>query len=110
MNMKMEIGQNNEEIVVKVYGEIDVYTAPKLRETLFSLTEQRRVDLTIDLSGVAYMDSTGLGVFVGTFKQVRANEGAFRLIGLSDRLKRLFKITGLAEIMQIASMNEGEEK
>ena len=52
--------------------------------------------MIIDLSEVSYMDSTGLGVFVGVFKALRANEGNLILTGMSDRLKRLFDITGLS--------------
>ena len=63
--------------------------------------------MIIDLSDVNYMDSTGLGVFVGIFKNVRANNGEFKLIGLSSRLIRLFEITGLADIIDINSKIEG---
>ena len=63
--------------------------------------------LTIDLTDVEYMDSTGLGVFVGLFKAIRANEGQMVLTGLSERLQRLFDITGLADIMEIISEVEG---
>ncbi|MFE5278616.1 STAS domain-containing protein, partial [Bacillus cereus] len=53
---------------------------------------------------------TGLGVFVGVFKSIRSKDGELKLIGLSKRLIRLFEITGLAEIMDINSQNEGEEE
>ena len=56
------------------------------------------------------MDSTGLGVIVGVFKSVRAHNGEFKLVGLSDRLKRLFDITGLADIIDINSEIEGGVK
>jgi len=109
MNLKIDLVESEESILVKVAGEIDVYTAPKLRETLFPLSEKTRVNIVIDLSAVEYMDSTGLGVFVGAFKNVRSNKGTFQLVGLSDRLKRLFEITGLADIMNIGQI-EGEVK
>ena len=63
--------------------------------------------MIIDLSEVSYMDSTGLGVFVGVFKSLRANEGNLILTGMSDRLKRLFDITGLAEVMDISTRSRG---
>lgn len=109
MNIKLDITESDDRVAVDVTGEIDVYTAPKLRETLFPLSERNGVNMIIDLSGVEYMDSTGLGVFVGTFKNVRSSNGEFQLVGLSDRLKRLFEITGLADIMNISQI-EGEPK
>jgi anti-sigma B factor antagonist len=94
---------------VSVSGEIDVYTAPKLKEELFPISEKNEMNLILDLTGVTYMDSTGLGVVVGVFKSVRKHNGSLELTGLSDRLFKLFRITGLADIMNIKSMVEGEE-
>lgn len=108
MNMTIDIKENHPNVDVFVGGEIDAYTAPKLREKLFPLSEQEGVKMVVNLSAVTYMDSTGLGVIVGVFKSIRKFNGQFQLTGLSDRLKRLFKITGLAEIMEINSVVEGE--
>lgn len=110
MNIKIDMNENEELIEVNVEGEIDAYTAPKLREAVFPLSEKENVKIVIDLSGVSYMDSTGLGVIVGVFKSVRTHKGEFKLIGLSERLKRLFDITGLADIIDINSKIEGGVK
>jgi len=107
MKENIEQHQNEKDVFVHVSGEIDAYTAPKLREELFPLTEKEGVEMVVNLSEVSYMDSTGLGVFVGVFKNVRANNGKFQIVGLSDRLKRLFEITGLADIIDINSGIEG---
>jgi anti-sigma B factor antagonist len=102
MKVNIEQHQNEKEILVSVTGEIDAYTAPKLREVLLPLAEGKNKIITVNLKDVSYMDSTGLGVFVGMFKQLNKNEGELRLVELSDRLKRLFKITGLSHIMSIS--------
>lgn len=107
MNIAMDVQENDSLVTVKVNGEIDAFTAPQLREMIFPLSEKDGVKIVVDLSGVSYMDSTGLGVFVGVFKNVRAREGNFQIIGLSERLKRLFEITGLADIIDIDSKIEG---
>jgi anti-sigma B factor antagonist len=103
MNITVDVKEKDSSVEVKVSGEIDAYTAPQLREKLFPISEKEGVEIVVDLSDVSYMDSTGLGVFVGVFKKVRSNNGKFQLIGLSDRLKRLFEITGLADIIDINS-------
>lgn len=107
MNITIDVKEIEQKTEVKISGEIDAYTAPKLRETVFPYTEKKNAEIVIDLSDVSYMDSTGLGVFVGLFKNLNANEGTLQLVGLSERLRRLFDITGLADIMNINSEVEG---
>ncbi len=101
MNLKIDIHQQGDkEILVTVAGEIDTYTAPKLREELSTFAEGDNT-IIVNLKNVSYLDSTGLGVFVRLFKQLKKNKGELKLTDLSDRLKRLFKITGLSNIMNI---------
>lgn len=107
MNISIDVKDTDSVLAVKVNGEIDAYTAPQLREKLFPLSEKEGVKMVVDLSEVNYMDSTGLGVFVGVFKNVRAHNGEFKIVGLSERLQRLFEITGLADIIDINSQIEG---
>ena len=87
--------------VVQVVGEIDVYTAPQLRERLDQEIEAGRHDLVVDLSGVSFMDSTGLGVLVGRLKQIRLNDGSMRLVCAHDRVLKVFVITGLDKVFAI---------
>ncbi|MFO1445151.1 anti-sigma factor antagonist [Bacillus sp. Bva_UNVM-123] len=105
--MKLHINrlQNENEILATVAGEIDAYTAPKLREELFPYAEGNYT-IIVNLKDVSYLDSTGLGVFVSLFKQLKKNNGELKLTDLSDRLKRLFKITGLSNIMDISTNSE----
>ena len=107
MNITIDVKETESKLAIKVNGEIDAYTAPQLREKLFPLSEKEGVKMVVDLSEVNYMDSTGLGVFVGVFKNVRAHDGEFKIVGVSERLQRLFEITGLADIIDINSQIEG---
>ncbi|MBC1458103.1 STAS domain-containing protein [Listeria newyorkensis] len=108
MNIKVEIREtDSNHAKVVVGGEIDAYTAPKLKEALSEFVDQENFKLQIDLAGVSYMDSTGLGVFVGLFKNLRAKKSELELVGLSDRIYRLFEITGLTDIIEIKNV-EGE--
>jgi anti-sigma B factor antagonist len=87
--------------VVQVVGEIDVYTAPQLRERLDAEIDAGRYDLVVDLSGVSFMDSTGLGVLVGRLKQIRLNDGSMRLVCAHDRVLKVFVITGLDKVFAL---------
>ncbi|AQY50444.1 anti-anti-sigma factor (antagonist of RsbW) [Listeria weihenstephanensis FSL R9-0317] len=108
MNIKVEIREtDSNHAKVVVAGEIDAYTAPKLKEAFGEYMEKENFRVQIDLAGVSYMDSTGLGVFVGLFKSLRAKNSELELVGCSDRIFRLFEITGLTDIIEIKNV-EGE--
>ena len=89
--------------VVAVGGEIDVYTAPKLRECITGLVDEGHRDLVVDLEKVEFMDSTGLGVLVGGLKRVRTHEGSLELVCTQERLLKIFRITGLGKVFAIHS-------
>ena len=87
--------------VIEIGGEIDVYTAPKLRERLVSLVESGSYQLIVDMESVEFLDSTGLGVLVGGLKRVRAHEGWIDLVCTQSRILRIFRITGLNRVFSI---------
>ena len=88
-------------IVVAVGGEIDVYTAPRLRDKFTELVAAGSYDIIVDMQNVEFLDSTGLGVLVGGLKKVRAHEGSLDLVCNQDRLLKIFRITGLAKVFVI---------
>jgi anti-sigma B factor antagonist len=87
--------------IVAVGGEIDVYTAPKLRDKITELVADGVYDIVIDMEEVEFLDSTGLGVLVGGLKKVRAHDGSLQLVCTQDRLLKIFRITGLAKVFVI---------
>ncbi|WP_102349568.1 anti-sigma factor antagonist [Bacillus sp. Marseille-P3661] len=101
MNLKIDNKKIGNDQVLSIVGEVDAYTAPKLREVLIPLTEQEEMNVVVHLSGVRYMDSTGLGVFIGALKSCRRHGCSLKLVGLTERVERLFQITGLSEIIDI---------
>lgn len=87
--------------VVAVGGEIDVYTAPQLRERLNDLVADGQYHLVVDMQGVEFLDSTGLGVLVGGLKRVRAHDGSLRLVCVQEKILKVFRITGLTKVFPI---------
>ena len=108
MNLQVEVLEKNSVHCFKVIGEIDTFTAPLLKERLASAKGVQGLQAQIDLSDVDYIDSTGLGVFVGFYKALKENDGYVKIIGVNARLKRLFEITGLDEIIDIESEEGGD--
>ena len=87
--------------VVTVEGEIDIYTAPRLRELLIDLVSKGSYQLVVDLDKVGFLDSTGLGVLVGGLKRVRPHDGWLDLVCTQERILKIFKITGLTKVFGI---------
>lgn len=79
--------------VISVRGEIAFENSDQLREKIDQLCEQGCYRLVIDLIGLKYMSSAGMGVLVHGLKKTRAKEGDLRLINLNDKMRRVFLIT-----------------
>jgi anti-sigma B factor antagonist len=87
--------------VLEVFGEVDVHTAPALRDRMADGVDSGPHDLVVDLSGVDFLDSTGLGVLVGGLTRARAAGGDLSLVCSRIPLLRLLEITGLDEVFVI---------
>jgi anti-sigma B factor antagonist len=101
VDLSLTTRDEGDRTVVAVGGEIDVYTAPKLREQLVDLVNAGRYHLVVDMEGVEFLDSTGLGVLVGGLKRVRAHDGSLRLVCTQERILKIFRITGLTKVFPI---------
>jgi anti-sigma B factor antagonist len=85
---------------------VDVYSAPKLRDTIRNLVEEGRYHIVVDLENVAFLDSTGLGVLVGGLKRVKHHQGDLGIICNQERILRIFRITGLTKVFTIYPSRE----
>lgn len=87
--------------VLRVEGEIDVYTAPLLRQKLVELADHGATRIVIDLEPVEFLDSTGLGVLVAALNRLRRRDGDVELVCTQQRILRVFEITGLSKVFTI---------
>lgn len=111
MNLSIQvIEQSGQVTTLAVKGEVDVYTAPKMKEKLLPLCEQSRHKIVVDLSGVSYMDSTGLGVFIAAYKCSLECESELVLTGMTSRVSRLLNITGIDELIQVDHRNQAQKE
>ncbi len=79
--------------IVHVDGDLDVYTAPRLKEALEPALSSGG-SVVLDLSGVQFIDSTALGVLVGALQLAQANGGVLHLVVSDPFLLKIFRITG----------------
>lgn len=107
MDLRLDVSEQDGWSVLQVGGEIDVATAPRLREQLLKLVNGQRYSIVVDLEDVDFIDSTGLGVLIGARKRVRLHDGDVKLICTEPRIVKVFEITGLDQVFQIhASLDD----
>ncbi len=87
--------------VVAVVGELDVATAPQLRQRLVSLASHGPHRLVIDLGGVDFLDSTGVGVLLGAVRRARTGEGSLALANAEPQVAKVFEVTRLIDILPL---------
>lgn len=101
MDLRLDVTERDGWAVLAVGGEVDVATAPRLREQLIGLVNEGSHRIVVDLTAVDFLDSTGLGVLVGRLKLVRNHSGWLRIVCSNDRILRVFRITGLDKVFGI---------
>jgi anti-sigma B factor antagonist len=87
--------------VLEVGGEVDVYTAPRLRERIVELFDGGIGAVVVDLGRVDFMDSTGLGVLVGAWRKARASGVSFGVVCGKESLLKIFRITALDQVLPL---------
>lgn len=103
MTVDLAIESRNENgwAVLQVRGEVDLYTSPQLRDGITELLDQGANRIVIDLSGIEFMDSTGLGVLVVGLKRAKERNGEFALVCREGSVQKILSITGLDRVFSI---------
>ncbi len=101
MDLDLETSERGGASVLTLRGEIDVYTAPLLRQALVDMVDQGARNVVVDMEHVDFLDSTGLGVLVEGLKRVRTRDGQFSIVATQDKILKIFDITGLNKAFPI---------
>jgi anti-sigma B factor antagonist len=99
IDLKTEDG--GETLTFKLRGSLDLATAPTIRAALTDATEKGKHHLIVDLTGLEFLDSTGLGVLIGAHRRTVEKNGSFRLIVNDGPISRLLNITGLIAVFAV---------
>ena len=101
MELQLRVYESDGETVVEISGDVELHSAPRLREELRLICEVENPCCVVDMSGVPFIDSTGVGVLVGALKRAREHDGNLTIARPQPRVRRVFEITGLLGALPI---------
>lgn len=81
--------------VVTAVGDVDIYTASKLRQRIIDLVAAGQTRIVLDLDRCPFIDATGLGVLYGALKRVRLAKGCLAVVATGANVVRALRVTGL---------------
>lgn len=102
MDLSVQVGEQDGWAVATVAGDLDLTTAPRLREQVVQLVVGGQARVVLDLQGVEFVDSTGLGVLVGLLKRTRSQGGDLRLVSTRSGLRKMLELTALDQALPLA--------
>jgi anti-sigma B factor antagonist len=107
VNFRMHDEELDEQThVVALGGEIDLYTAPQFRERMAELIDAGKKQIVVDLSAATFIDSTALGVIVGSGKRLRPGRGAITVVCPDENIAKIFQLTGLHRVFSMHATRE----
>lgn len=99
LQMKSSYNEKLEQWELIAKGEVDISTAPQLRESLDGAYQEIKADILLRLDELNYIDSTGLGVIIGAYGRMQETDNRIKLINPKDNIKKLLNITSLDRIL-----------
>ncbi|WP_069651068.1 STAS domain-containing protein [Caloranaerobacter ferrireducens] len=101
LEVKKEFNTVENAWILKLIGEVDIYTSPDFKNILLEIINEKSADVILDGEELVYMDSTGLGVLISGLKKLREKGKNIILINIRPNINKLFDITGLNKVFII---------
>ena len=106
MELKIEVSQVQEKIILRLSGRIDTATAPILEKKIDSIINETNNILILDFSNVYYLSSAGLRILISSSKKLKIFKGHLILFALNDDLMEIIKMAGFEKILNIRDIEE----
>lgn len=98
MPIELKRTQQGDTVALSIAGTLDVLTAPEVGHEVEKLVNERVQKVTVDLSALDLIDSSGVAVLVGLYKRVRANGGQVLVSGARDQPLAIFKLLRMDKV------------
>ena len=99
--MEIKTREEKEAIIIALEGEVDISVTDPIREKFKKLTDEKRKSILVNMTGVPYIDSSGLGMLVETMQEAGKYGGEIKLVGLTADVKKVFELTRLNKFFHI---------
>ena len=103
--LDLDVDENADRARITLRGELDVSSSSTLRDLIGRLVSEGRSTLVLDCDALAFVDSTGLGVFVGARARALAANGSVALDNVRPALARLLSVTGMDGLFSTKQVN-----
>lgn len=99
----MEISQREKNgiVILDIQGEIDLYNAPEIKDTIQKLIEEQKYNIIINLEKVSYIDSSGIGALISSLSNLKKYQGGLKIINVYASVKKVFELTKLTSFFEI---------
>lgn len=99
--METTINRTGQTVEIKIAGRVDTIASPGFEQSLAPIIDERGLDVVIDCSGMEYISSSGLRVFLTLQKAVAKNGGSLQIVSMNDDIREIFDMTGFSKIFTI---------
>ncbi|MGE4284130.1 MAG: anti-sigma F factor antagonist [Clostridia bacterium] len=100
--MQISFQMTNRTLIAKIQGELDHHTSVEVREKIDKEINMKQIkNLIFDFEGLSFMDSSGIGVVIGRYKQIQKISGKIGIVGLNPQTDRIINISGLHKIIPV---------
>jgi anti-sigma B factor antagonist len=103
MALEIEVSESTKPSLIVVTGEVDLYTSPELRDAIMKAVPRAEAGVALDLSGVRYMDSSGVATLVEGFKRARDHDASFTLVAPSQAVMKVLKLARLDGLFEVSA-------
>jgi anti-sigma B factor antagonist len=101
MHLEIDVTERGDYTVITPHGEVDYATGPQLKEAITDALVAGRLHLVIDMLGVEFIESTGLGALIGGRRRARALDGSLVLVCGESSVLKVLRVTGLDKVFEI---------
>jgi anti-sigma B factor antagonist len=106
MELNIGVRQVGDVAVLDLNGELDTYSCPALRSAVVNLVDRGQRNILLNMAGVEYIDSAGLGTLVGGLKRTTEHGGQLKLVNTNSQIQKVLNITGLVRVFEQFSSEE----
>lgn len=107
MSLSIDMEIKHEVLCIRLSGELDHHSADELREKAANTIEKNKIrHIILNLEQLSFMDSSGLGVILGRYKQIKQVHGEMVVCAISPAIQRLFEMSGLFKIIRLEPTEE----